>query len=492
MTTRTVIGSVLSIGASTITIVSGFVRSVILARLLAPEDFGTVALAMFFLSVLNQITDLGFQKALIHRDTDIERATSTHFVLRVGFSVLMFLATVALAPALNHFYPSQPQMVSALIALSCAQIARAVNATPDVVLRKNMDFQYIAILDITSSLSMTIVAPAMALAGLGFWSLVGEQVVPILVRALGLWVFRRPWRLSLCFDKEIARWYFGFGFFVFLSSGFTSLLDQFDDFWTGTTLGARALGFYSRAYEFARYPRRVIGTPIAQVFFPAYAKLQHDREQLSKAYCRAGSLIIRLGFLFSLVFVLVVPEFIRLFIGHKWMPMISTFRLMILYALLDPLVNTSDHLLTAVGRPRTLTKIRILQLVIFVPSVIVLAQSLGIDGVAVAADLMLLTGLAYMLIEIRQIVDLSLWKMFCYPTFGLVLGGGAALLASWYLAIENDVLSLLLKDGVAFVGYIGVLLIFEHRECKAYLNAIRGLVRPQKNTRETTDSAGGC
>jgi O-antigen/teichoic acid export membrane protein len=473
-------GSFFTIGASATTLILGFVRSVLLARLLAPEDFGTVALALFFLSLMNQMTDLGFQRALIHRDTDLEKATSMHFVLKVGFSVLMFLATIVLSPVLSHFYPSQPQMVSALVVLSCAQIIRAVNATPDVILRKDMDFRYIAVLDVASSLSMMIVAPAMALAGLGFWSLVGEQVAPILVRALGLWVFRRPWNLSLCFDKEIARWYFGFGFFVFLSSGFTSLLDQFDDFWTGTALGARALGFYSRAYEFARYPRRIIGTPIAQVFFPAYAKLQHDHEKLSKAYYQASSLMIRLGFLFSLVFVLIVPEFIHVFLGSKWLPMALTFRLMILYTLLDPLVNTSDHLLTAVGRPQVLARIRALQLLIFVPTVIVLAHYSGINGVAIAADLMLVIGLIYMLVEIRRFVTLSLWKMFRYPTLGLLLGGGIAIIVSQYLVVENDVLSLFLKGGLASVGYIGVLLTFERREHKNYIDIIRRLIRPSE------------
>jgi lipopolysaccharide exporter len=472
---RTIQGSFFSIGASAITLVSGFVRSVILARLLAPEDFGTVALALFFLSVMNQVTDIGFQKALIHRNTDLEKATSTHFVLKVGFSVLMCLATILLAPVLEHFYPSQPQMVGVLVVLSCAQIVRAINATPDVILRKDMDFRYIAILDVASSLSMTIVAPMMALAGLGLWSLVGEQIAPILIRALGLWVFKRPWRLSLRFDRELARWYFGFGFFVFLSSGFTFLLDQFDDFWAGTALGARALGFYSRAYEFARYPRRIIGTPIAQVFFPAYAKLQHNREELSKAYYQASSLMVRLGFLFSLVFILVTPEFIHIFIGDKWLPMALTFRLMILYTLLDPLVNTSDHLLTAVGRPQVLTRIRAFQLLIFVPAVVILAHYFGTNGIAIAADLMLVMGLTHMFVKIRHSVDLHLWKTFCCPSIGLLLGGGVTILISQYLSVENAPLSLLMKGGTASIAYISTLVALERSDYKKYVSFLRSI-----------------
>lgn len=477
---QTVKGSFFSIGSSAITIVSGFVRSVILARLLMPEDFGVVALAMFFLSITNQIRDFGFTEAFIHRDTRIQDASSTYVVLRVSMAVLALLLTLLLAPLLRHFYPSQPQLVGVLIVLSCVQVVRAVNSMPYVLLRKELEFKYLAFLDVASSLAMTTVAPAMALAGFGFWSLVGEQTVPVLVRTVGLWCIRRPWRFSLRFDKEIARWYFHFGSFVFLSSTFTFLLDQFDDFWTGTALGARALGFYSRAYEFARYPRRVIESPITQVFFPAYAKLQHDRLRLSKAYYRAGGLLVRMGFLFSLVFVLVVPEFIRIFIGVKWLPMLFTFRLMIVYALLDPLVVTSSHLITAVGQPKILTRINALQLLIFVPVVIVLAHYFGINGVAVAADLMLVTGLALVLVQVREFVDFSLWKLFRYPTVALLSAGGIAILIKQYLPVENDLVSFLLKGGVAAVVYGGLLLLLERHEYMKNLRAIREIIRSGK------------
>lgn len=483
-------GSFFSIGSAAITIVSGFVRSIVLARLLLPEHFGTVALALFFVSLTDSIRNFGFHEALIHRDTDIPKAASTYFVLKVSLTAIIVLLMLALTPLLRTFYPAQPQMISAMIALSFVEIVRAVNSTPDILLRKNLDFKYLALLDVSSSLAMTIVAPAMAWAGFGFWSLVGELAVPVLIRTVGLWVVRRPWRLSLRFDKEIARWYFRFGSFLFLSSSFGFLLDQFDDFWTGTALGATPLGFYSRAYEFARYPRRVIGTPITRVFFPTYAKLQHDRLQLSKAYYRASGLIVRVGFLFSLVFALVIPEFIRIFIGAKWLPMALTFRLMLLYTLLDPLLNTSVHLITAVGQPRILTRVRALQLVFFVPAVIILAYYFGIEGVAVAADLMLAVGLVLMMAKVREFVDFSPWKMFRYPALGLALGAGAALLAHRLLLLENDLLSLLLKGGVASVVYIGFMFVLERNEYVKNLQTIHRLFKSRGSSSGTSLDGG--
>ena len=280
------------------------------------------------------------------------------------------------------------------------------------------------------------------------------------------------------FDFITSKNFTEIGSFVFVSSGLTFLLDQFDDFWIGTALGSAALGFYSRAYEFARYPRRVIASPITRVFFPAYAKLQHDRLRLSKAYYRATSLIVRMGFLFSLVFVLVAPEFIRIFIGAKWLPMVFTFRLMIFYALLDPLVVTSGHLITAVGQPQILTRIKAFQLLIFVPAVVILARYFGINGVAVAVDLMLVTGVVLILAQVRKYVDFSVWKMFRYPTIGLLLSGGVALLIGQRLPAENDFLSLTLKGSVAAVIYGGALLLLERNEYVKNLRTIYNVIRP--------------
>jgi O-antigen/teichoic acid export membrane protein len=465
--------------ASPITIASGFIRSILLARLLAPEQFGVVALAMFFFGLLNRGTDFGFKRAFIYRSEDIGEATSTYFVLTVGSALLMALVTLLLGPLLRQLYPAQPEMISVLIVLSLINILAAMNSTPDVLLRKQLEFKYIAALDVASSLAMTIGAPAMAWAGLGYWSLVGEQAIPVVIRAFGLWGFGRPWQPSIKFNKEIARWYFRFGLSVFASLNLTYLLDRFDDFWTGTALGAHALGFYSRAYEFARYPRRAIGAPITQVLFPAYARLQHDRLRLSKAYYRTSSFLVRMGFVLSLVFALVVPEFVRLFIGAKWLPMVSTFRLMIPYALLDPLFNTSDHLITAVGYPQIIARIKGCQLLAFVPAVVLMARFWGINGVAIAADLMLATGLILALIQVRRFVDFSLWRVFRYPALALVLATGAALVTNQALATESDILRLLTKGGAATAVYAVSLLLLERDEFMKALQLVFDLIKPR-------------
>lgn len=483
---KAVVSSAWSIGASAITIISGFARSVLLARLLAPEVFGAVALALVFANMASVVTAFGFNAALIQYKGDVKRAASTHFFIRITLAVGTVLLALVAAPILNHFYPGRSLLVPVLLATLVFRIFGAANSTPEILLQRRLEFKRLVVLNVASSLAMTVVAPLLAWAGWGVWSLVlGEQGVSVVISVLGLWTIQRVWRIRLQFDKQIARQYFRFGFFVMLSRQLTYWLDQFDDFWTGTALGDSALGYYSKAYEFAHYPRRVVARPLQDVVFSTYARLQDDRKRLSKAYYRVNSLVVRVGFLFSLVLVLVAQEFVAILLGPKWLPMVLTFQLMVVYCLLDPLVVTSGRLATAVGHPQILTKIKVLQLIIFVPLVIALAHYFGIEGVAVAADVMLLVGVALIMRQMRRFVDFSLRRMFGVPLLALLLAAAAAIGLSELLALQGELLlssdpiRLIVRAGAASAVYVGILLALERTEYRQAVTFVLQLVREQ-------------
>ncbi len=213
------------------------------------------------------------------------------------------------------------------------------------------------------------------------------------------------------------------------------------------------------------------------MFFPTYASLQDDRTQLSKACFRAASFMIRSGSLFALVLVLVIPEFVRTSLGTKWSPMVMTFRLMVVYTLLDPPVITSGNLLIAVGRPRTVTRINAFQLAIFVPAVLILAHFFGIEGIALAADLMLVTALALIIPKVRDFVGFPLCKMVGYPVLGLALGGGTALLIQRYCPLASDWVALLVKSGTAAIMYAALLTGAEYEGLRKGLAIVRSALR---------------
>jgi O-antigen/teichoic acid export membrane protein len=238
------------------------------------------------------------------------------------------------------------------------------------------------------------------------------------------------------------------------------LLNQFDDFWVGTALGKTSLGYYAKSYEFARYPRRVFANPLVTVFTPVFARLQNERERLSRAFYRSAHFIVRTGFYVAGAFALAMPEFIRFVIGEKWLPMLWTFRLMLIYTMLDPLLMLIGSLMLAVGKPQEMQRTRLVQLGFFVPAVALGAYLRGINGVALAADGMLLLGAWRYHRPIRQVVDFSLARLMLWPSVILAVAWGTGF---W---VESSVIGtqwqvLLLKQGVFALFFGGFLLLAE-------------------------------
>ena len=476
---RAVSGSLYSVGASAVTLVLGFVRSIVMARLLLPEHFGVAVLALFYLNLATQLRALGIDSALIHRKDADDDALATYFTLRMLLIVASLAIAGAFIPLLGRLHPDMPLLAAVLLAYMGISVVKGLNAVQATILSKQMAFRHLAIIDVMSSVTMTIVGPLLAYLGLGVWSIVAERGSGIFVRTAVIWIFYRVWRPRFGWNREMARWFVGYGSKLWAGSNLNFLLDRFDDWWIGTFLGDTPLGFYSRAYEFAGYPRRAVANPVLSVFFPTFARLQDDRLRLSRAFFRVTSLMIRAGGLFSLLFILAAPEFIRLFLGEKWLPMVLTFQLMIVYTLLDPLVVAVNNLLSATGHPGIIVRVRVVQVLVFVPAVFGLGTWLGIDGVAIAADLMMVAGGILLFYYARRVVDFSLRTLWLWPLVALLLGS-AALVALNPLWQQVDAWVVLAGKAVVGTGvYGGLLWLVERNQLLTGWRMVWGLVQPQ-------------
>lgn len=239
------------------------------------------------------------------------------------------------------------------------------------------------------------------------------------------------------------------------------------------------MGFYSRAYEFAGYPRRAVANPVLSVFFPTFARLQDEPLRLSRAFFRVTSLMVRVGFWFSLVFILAAPEFIQLLLGERWLPMLMTFQLMIVYTLFDPLAMGASNLLMAVGYPNLIVRTRAVQFVLFVPAVVLLGYAAGIEGVAVAADLMVLSGAILLFFYSRRFVDYSMRALWLWPAVSLVVTGGAVLALTPFWGELATWRALFGKGLLITVLFWGLLWLTERDQLRSGWRMIWGLMRPR-------------
>ncbi len=483
---QTVRGSFYTVLASGVTIILGFVRAVLLARFLLPEHFGTVALAMVFVILGNRLRSLGLQIAILHKQDDHGPYYVTFFTLHTLLILISSVLYIGIAPFIARFYPDQRELAPVMVALIVITGVGAMNQIQEALLRVHLRFDRLALTNVASAMAMFLVAPYLAWRGWGVWSLVAQEGSGILMRAILVW---GPWRVGAVrfgVDKGAARWLIRFGAANWVGANTNYVLERFDDFWVGTALGNVALGFYNRAYEFARYPRRLIATSLVTVMTPVFARLQDDAVNLSKAFFRVMSLLVRVGLVVGGLILLLTPEFVHYVLGPKWDPMILTLQLMTLYMVLDPLVIMSSNLFYAVGQPEVVARVRLVQLGFFVPAVVGGAKVAGINGVALVADFMLLIGLLLNLRHARHVVTFSLWRMVGWPL--VAAGTGVSLpllLIGPKVLLTPQVGWPLIAKAVLFVGAFGaVLLVGEGREVVTLARYVYGIARKRRqNTR---------
>jgi len=467
--TKSARGSGYNLITNAITMVLGFTRSVLLMRLLDPEFFGIIALSLFFTTLLTPFSVFGIDNVLIQKKDPENQSFSTHFVLRLILGVLIILLGILLSPLLLQIYADQKIIVYIFLFLLFFKLLEASYSTQNIVMRRELKFGPLAVLNLLSSTAMTIIAPAMAFLGAGIWSLVAEQIIGPIIRWIGFWLVLHPWRLSLEFNTQHAKSLLRHGSAYLSSNQLGILLDRFDDFWVGTSLGSIALGYYSRAYSLAQYPQRIIAIPIVSVFFPTYAAVQYNKTELSKAFFRSSSFLIRTGFLFALVLLVTAPELTLILFTATWLPIVPIFRLMIFYILLDPIYQNMSYLISGVGHPVILTRTRLVQTVLFIISVIIFAYFWGVKGVAVAANLMMLVGTVILFIKINRFVSFSISHMLRWPIVALLVASFAGLIVNNYGETQNIWIDLFLKGATVSIVYLLSLYITERKIFHEYI-----------------------
>lgn len=474
---QTVGGSLYSIAASIVTLSLGFIRAVVMARLLLPEHFGVTTLALFYLNLASQLRAIGVDNALIHRKDPDDDVLATYFTMRMGQVVVSVVVLLALIPLLGRLHSDLPLLPTVLLAYVGIGVIKGFNSVQTTILSKRMAFRQLAITDVVSSITMTLVGPGLAWMGFGVWSIVAELGSGIVSRAAVVWLVYRAWRPRLGWDSQLVRWFWNYGSKIWVSTNVTFLLDRFDDWWIGTYLGSNPLGFYSRAYEFARYPRKAIANPVLSVFYPAFAHLQDDRPRLSRAFFRPTSLMVRAGALLSLILILIAPEFVHLLLGERWLPMVFTFQLMIVYTLLDPLVVAASNLLAATGYPGKIARTRVVQALVFIPTVVILGPRLSIEGVAIAADLMVFVGALLLFRHTRQVVDYSHKTLWLWPLIGILLTGTLTVIITPLFQDYSQWIVLVAKVVVITITYLSLLWLTERQQLLSGWRMIWGLIR---------------
>ncbi len=472
--------SITSVGwnvvVSIVQVAVGLVRSVLLARLLPVETFGVYGYAGSIVAMTAAFADFGMSGAFLHRAPETQDEGEA---ARIYFTLLSAFASVwALCLGGFALICTQGHNRIALLLLTLTQLGAFLAHVPRMILVRRVVHRRLALIQITDVLVSAAIALSLAWRGAGLWALLSTNVVTLTVNLALLYLWRPVWRPRLTWQPEGMRYFLRFGVQNLLSGLLLRALDRVDDLWTGTYLGKRPMGFYSRAYAFATYPRTFLAEAVNKVAGGTYAELKSNRKALSQAFFRSNAFLVRTGFLVGGLLFLIAPELVRVVLGSKWLPMLEAFRLMLVYTLLDPVKITVGNLFVAVGAPQRVVRARLIQLVVLVIGLLIMGPRWGIAGVALAVDLMLIAGMGLLFWQAREYVDFSVSRLFGVPTMGLVAGLALALAGATMPIVDgSDWRTGVVKSTIFSVIYGGSLLVLERDQLKRLYQELRQALR---------------
>ncbi|AKB76259.1 Lipopolysaccharide biosynthesis protein WzxC [Methanosarcina lacustris Z-7289] len=362
-----------------------FIVIIVLARLLYPEDFGIIGMAVIFTGLVQTINELGLSAAIIQKKNINDNHLSTSFWISLGLGISLFITTVIISPYIADFFKNE--LVGPVVSvLSIGFIFGSCSVVHRSLLQKNIEFKKIAITEIVASVMSGSLSIILALFGFGVWSLVFGTILSNFTRSVLLWKVC-TWRPSMTFDLTSFKELFSFGAHV-MGSRFLNYIDSNIDYLLiGKFLSATALGHYTLAYQLSTFPLTRISSIITSVTFPTFSIIQDDNDTLRYAYLKVIKYISTITFPLLAGLIMVAPDFIPIAFGEKWAPMIVPLQILCVAGALKSVGTTVGSILLSKGRSDIQFKWNVFTAIVL-PIAILIGIRYGITGVAMAITMM--------------------------------------------------------------------------------------------------------
>jgi O-antigen/teichoic acid export membrane protein len=381
LTQKTVSGATWTGVSSALTQAISLLGTLVLARLLTPEDYGLVGMARLATGLIAIFRELGTTAAIIQRKQLSQEFLSSIFWANLGLAVVTFGLAIATSPLVALFF-HQSKIGPIVRLLAAGFIISALSSVPSALFNREMAFRKVMMIEIGAASFATCLAVGMALRGAGVWSLVISSLAGTCITTVFLW-WSCPWRPKWLLDWTELR---SIASFSLNLSGF-NLVNYFsrnaDNTIVGRFLGAYQLGFYQLAYNVMLYAVQNISQVMGRVLFPVFAKVQDDNARFRQAYTKAVSTIAVITFPMMAGVMAVADPFVAAVLGEKWHPVASLLIILAPVGLMQSVITTVGNIYYAKGRTDWLFRWGLFATAVSVGSFFA-GLHWGIRGVAVA------------------------------------------------------------------------------------------------------------
>lgn len=325
-----------------------FVISIVLARMLDPENYTTLALLLIFVNIADVFVKRGFSTALIQRKDADNTDFSSVLWASLAISAALYVALFIGAPAIARFY-EEPLIAPALRIVSIILFSGAFNSVQSAIITRKLEFRKLCMATLGATLVSGGVGIYMAYAGFGVWALVVQQMLGSFATVALLWSLDR-WKPALVFSMERVKLLFGFGWKLLVSS----LLDTGYSSLSSLVIGKRfigdALAFYNRGRQYPDMVANNLTSVALSVLFPAYAAHQDDTARVREMVRKTNRSTALMIFPMLAGLAAVAVPFVRVLLTDKWLPSVPYLQLMCIVYALYPVEATDLQAINALGR----------------------------------------------------------------------------------------------------------------------------------------------
>lgn len=451
-----------------------FVVSIVLARLLDPAAYGTIALITIFLSILNVFVDSGMANALIQKKDSDDLDFSSVFWFNLGMCIFLYIIMFFSANFIAKFY-HKSELVPLIRVLSIVLIISGIKNVQQAYITKNMQFKKFFIATIWGTIGAAIAGIMIAYLGGGVWALVMQSIFNSVVDTVLLWVTVR-WRPKFVFSWTRVKGLLSYGWKLLSSSLIDNVYNNIRQLIIGRMYSADMLGIYNRGKQFPQIISTNVNSSIDSVLFPAMSSEQQNYEKVKMMLKRSiqTSVYVMAPLLMGLASI--ADTLIPLLLTEKWALCIPYMRVFCVAYVFEPINTASINAIKAIGRSDIFLKLTIVKRCIAL-LLIIIAMKYGVFAIAVSC---LVAGVIENIINLACVYKVLDYKFVdqikdIFPIIILSVVMGACVYPLKLLKI-HAILILVIQVFLGAIIYIFLSYVFHVNSLTYVLGMIKSLI----------------
>lgn len=453
------------------------VVSIIVARMLAPEDFGVMAILTFFTAVALVVVDSGFSQTLLRKESPTNDDYKSVFTFNLAVSAVLYLLFVVLSPLLAQYYNLQiitriAPVLFLLLPLNALGIIQNTN------LSREFRFGVLSRINFIAAAVAGVTAIAIALAGGGVWALVAQRVSVVAVKSLLLW-WRGGWRGEGSFNGSAWREMAPFSFRLMSTDIVAALYNNVAQLFIGKMYSADTLGYFNQAQKIKDLPVQSAVLSVQTVTYPALAKIKEDGDKFAESFRKVLMINAFVMTPLAVGMSAVAKPMFEVLLGERWLPTVPYFEVIALAGIFYPLAMVAYNVLKVQSNGAIIFRLELLKKAIMT---IMLALTIPHSTMAIAYGLVAMTAVEFIVnfAATRRYTSLSWWQMTkaIVPSFALTAVMYVAAKAVGYFATDfAPIWVLLAQIGAGVAVYAIGAWMCRMEAFKEFFNIIKGVVK---------------